>query len=310
MKKILSFAIILTLIAGIAVFGASAESRHGFYIPCDPQIVGSETYGFTNPEGWEQVYAYAYNDHPNWYGAIENAPYPGEPATYEYVEGYGNIYTFSFASGAFKYVTFNDGKGEPPEVEPWEESVLDAAGIGTTYSCEVLWYEELYEHGGSFDIDPDYVLVRLCTDMFTPSPVADALGEDYIIRQPSAEIPFSYNYGIYLPRKGKVMDIAEAFKEGIEGIENALPYISSKELVGDVNCDGNLNVLDATMIQKQLAGLITIENESLDEYRDAPISAISDFDRDGKRTIKDATAIQKHVAGIETGFTTSFPFEK
>ncbi|MBQ3074267.1 MAG: hypothetical protein IJD19_06385 [Ruminococcus sp.] len=298
MKKLLSFLIIITLIAGISAFGASAESQHGFYIPGDPDIVGSETHGFTNPDGWEQVYAYAYNDYPNWYGATENAPYPGVPATYEYVKGYGNIYTISFASGAFKYVTFNDGTGEAPKLEFWKEDVLDAAGIGTAYSCEVLGYEELYEYGGNFNVDPDYVLVRLCTDMFTPSPVADALGEDYIIRQTSAGIPFSYDYGIYLPRQDRVMDIAEAFEEGIEGIENVLPYISSKELVGDVNRDDELNILDATVIQKQLAGLITIENDSLDEYRDAPVGAISDFDRDGKCTVKDATTIQKKLAGL------------
>ncbi len=297
-KKLLSFLIVITLIAGISAFGASAESQHGFYIPGDPDIVGSETHGFTNPDGWDQVYAYAYNDYPNWYGATENAPYPGVPATYEYVKGYGNIYTISFASGAFKYVTFNDGTGEAPKLEFWKEDVLDAAGIGTAYSCEVLGYEELYEYGGNFNVDPDYVLVRLCTDMFTPSPVADALGEDYIIRQTSAGIPFSYDYGIYLPREDRVMDIAEAFEEGIEGIENVLPYISSKELVGDVNRDDKLNILDATVIQKQLAGLITIENDSLDEYRDAPVGAISDFDRDGKCTVKDATTIQKKLAGL------------
>ncbi len=297
-KKLLSFLIVITLIAGISAFGASAESQHGFYIPGDPDIVGSETHGFTNPDGWDQVYAYAYNDYPNWYGATENAPYPGVPATYEYVKGYGNIYTISFASGAFKYVTFNDGTGEAPKLEFWKEDVLDAAGIGTAYSCEVLGYEELYEYGGNFNVDPDYVLVRLCTDMFTPSPVADALGEDYIIRQTSAGIPFSYDYGIYLPREDRVMDIAEAFEEGIEGIENVLPYISSKELVGDVNRDGKLNILDATVIQKQLAGLITIKNDSLDEYRDAPVGAISDFDRDGKCTVKDATTIQKKLAGL------------
>ncbi len=298
MKKLLSFLIIITLIAGISAFGASAESQHGFYIPGDPDIVGSETHGFTNPDGWDQVYVYAYNEYPNWYDATENAPYPGVPATYGYVEGYGNIYAISFASGAFKYVTFNDGTGEAPKLEFWKEDVLDAAGIGTAYSCEVLGYEELYEYGGNFNVDPDYVLVRLCTDMVSPSLVADALGEDYIIRQTSAGIPFSYDYGIYLPRQDRVMDIAEAFEEGIEGIENVLPYISSKELVGDVNRDDKLNILDATVIQKQLAGLITIKNDSLDEYRDAPISAISDFDRDGKCTVKDATAIQKKIAGL------------
>lgn len=58
---------------------------------------------------------------------------------------------------------------------------------------------------------------------------------------------------------------------------------------GDVNGDGNINVLDATEIQKHLAGLVTLTAEQL---------AVSDTDHDGRVSIKDATQIQKYIAGI------------
>lgn len=76
--------------------------------------------------------------------------------------------------------------------------------------------------------------------------------------------------------------------------------------IGDVNRDNELNIKDATEIQKFLAGL----SVSFDEYDDMVVGFeekmngqweryVSDFNRDGVRSIKDATAIQKHVAGLE-----------
>ncbi len=59
--------------------------------------------------------------------------------------------------------------------------------------------------------------------------------------------------------------------------------------IGDVNLDNKVNVKDATLIQKHLASLVTLEGIVLD---------LADYDKDTKITIKDATAIQKFIAGI------------
>lgn len=59
--------------------------------------------------------------------------------------------------------------------------------------------------------------------------------------------------------------------------------------LGDVNLDNNVNVKDATAIQKHIASLIVLEDIALD---------LADYDRDTKITVKDATAIQKFIAGI------------
>ncbi len=62
-------------------------------------------------------------------------------------------------------------------------------------------------------------------------------------------------------------------------------------LLGDVNGDMNVNIKDATMIQKHLAEILYIDEQRL---------SFSDTDMDAQLTIKDATLIQKYLSGIIT----------
>ena len=61
------------------------------------------------------------------------------------------------------------------------------------------------------------------------------------------------------------------------------------DTIGDVNLDGEINIIDATTIQKHLAQLITLDDVAL---------ALADTNSDGKVNIKDATQIQKFLAHI------------
>jgi len=62
-------------------------------------------------------------------------------------------------------------------------------------------------------------------------------------------------------------------------------------ILGDSDRSGEVNVKDATAIQKHLAEIATF---------DEAVLIFSDADMSGNINIKDATAIQKFVAGIET----------
>lgn len=84
------------------------------------------------------------------------------------------------------------------------------------------------------------------------------------------------------------------------GVDVLPVSISTNELVttsftyrfanaGDANVDGNVNIKDATFIQKTLAGITTA---------DSLATFASDFNQDGKISIQDATAIQKQLAGL------------
>lgn len=64
-------------------------------------------------------------------------------------------------------------------------------------------------------------------------------------------------------------------------------------ILGDVNGDKEVNVNDATLIQKVSADLLTLSAE----YAKA-----ADIDGDGSISIKDATLIQKYIVGINTGY--------
>ncbi len=72
---------------------------------------------------------------------------------------------------------------------------------------------------------------------------------------------------------------------------NSEPPVSIK--YGDVNKDGKVNVVDATAIQKNVAGLLSF---------DAQQKQSADVDADTKITVKDATTVQKHSAGIISSF--------
>ena len=81
------------------------------------------------------------------------------------------------------------------------------------------------------------------------------------------------------------------------GGEIALNYIAvqgvttdkTNDKLGDVNLNGVVEITDATMIQRSLAGLVTISERQ---------EKLADTDHSGKMDIIDATTIQRRLAGI------------
>ncbi len=64
-------------------------------------------------------------------------------------------------------------------------------------------------------------------------------------------------------------------------------------LRGDADCDGKVNVKDATAIQKHVADIIKLSTQG---------QANAEVDGSGNLTVKDATMIQKRVAGMNVGW--------
>ena len=65
----------------------------------------------------------------------------------------------------------------------------------------------------------------------------------------------------------------------------------SKQLKGDINNDGKITIVDATIC------LSIIATESIDFTEQE--KARADVDNDGRVSLKDARAILRHIAGIE-----------
>ena len=66
-----------------------------------------------------------------------------------------------------------------------------------------------------------------------------------------------------------------------------------KGILGDVNSDGEVNVMDATLIQKSVVNMITLTDDE---------NIRADVNGDSKVNIKDATAIKKFVVKLETDY--------
>jgi hypothetical protein len=72
--------------------------------------------------------------------------------------------------------------------------------------------------------------------------------------------------------------------------ENNIPFVALNEYeLGDADLNGDINISDATMIQKYLVKLAEFDDTQL---------AVSDVDGDGVITVSDATTIQKYLAGL------------
>ncbi len=166
------------------------------------------------------------------------------------------------------------------------------------------YYSEIYRYRSeatASEATPDYVLIKAYTNEAGPMFAAELLG-DYILRSNNHHFPATFGYLIYLPKTNEIYSLEKAYKLGVEGIENVFTQAKVGELLGDVNYDRKLNIKDATLIQKAIAGLAEIENNDIEgfmwnEEENVPTS-IGDFNCDRKMNVRDATAIQKRIAGL------------
>lgn len=71
----------------------------------------------------------------------------------------------------------------------------------------------------------------------------------------------------------------------------SIPISAAEPLIGDVNGDKKVTILDATLIQRYLASDCELSNTQL---------KAADMNQDGKVSIVDATDIQKHIAGMDS----------
>lgn len=85
--------------------------------------------------------------------------------------------------------------------------------------------------------------------------------------------------------KGSYGSYAEEYAKA-----NNIPFngISAYD-VGDVNMDGGINILDATLVQKYVVGIVELSAEQ---------KHLADYNNDGDITVVDATEIQKFIVHL------------
>lgn len=116
-----------------------------------------------------------------------------------------------------------------------------------------------------------------------------------VTREGKSEIEVSYDL---------FAESGECYMSFEESSVKLSSYISEKAeekeypLLGDANGNGEVNIKDATTIQKATAKLLTLDESTKPR---------ADVNADGKVNVKDATAVQKYIAKIETGFAIGEP---
>ncbi len=132
---------------------------------------------------------------------------------------------------------------------------------------------------------------------YTLIPGAAIMGESqtfnsyFVDTETTAPLVFNTTYTLCLFRideAGKIIGFTKAEVKTIEDEE--VPDNTMR--LGDSNEDNEINIKDATLIQKFIA-----ETETLSEFQ----QVLADVNEDTKVNVKDATVIQKYTAGIDTG---------
>lgn len=167
----------------------------------------------------------------------------------------------------------------------------------------LAYYREGYRYYASDEnreATPDFVLIEAYENISGPAFAAELFG-DYVLQSHEHRFPATFGYFIYLPEENEIYSLQKAFDMGLEGVYTVFTEGKLGRLMGDVNKDRRLTIQDATLIQKALAGLEEIENDTIEAFvysdKENVPTSISDFNRDKKLNIRDATAIQKRIAG-------------
>lgn len=67
-------------------------------------------------------------------------------------------------------------------------------------------------------------------------------------------------------------------------------------LLGDIDGDGDITILDVTLLQKHLADFTKEDGSPILDITDSRVLATADVDHDGSVTVSDVTAIQRYLA--------------
>ena len=127
---------------------------------------------------------------------------------------------------------------------------------------------------------------------------------DRVINSSVGAENFKFGYGIYDVAMGKFVDLYD-IKDDLSfytGLYDVLWDLKIGKPIGDADNDGELTIVDATLIQRYRAKLISDEEIGevywLCDENDREMK-YADADQDGEVTILDATRIQRNLAGLD-----------
>ena len=184
----------------------------------------------------------------------------------------------------------------------------------TGYDPDWVFYDELYYHYDESG-EIDWVLIRANKIAGETSEACAHFGSYFLFGD--FYYGFTLGIGVYNVKGDYFSSVSndpywepdyqfpyenyDGFFEALEALKNMPRGKTCLEflMAGDMDADGEITILDATWIQRLLAGFPYNECGGHATFGAFSQSDMADYDRDGKVTILDATAIQRHLAGLE-----------
>ncbi len=197
---------------------------------------------------------------------------------------------------------YYDSQGELPNAMPTESassyrSKFEDYCDRQFFGAEVLRYKELYQHKDK-NGETDWVLINGFTNGEIPALLNTIIGNRVILLG-SCGIPFDSNYGVYDVKNDTFVDAQSAAHGGYADFVKVFDELGGGRLIGDLDRDNELSVIDVTIIQRCEVNIREYPADNEIKADDGlwrySVKYYSDFDRDGERTILDATRLQRYL---------------
>lgn len=177
-----------------------------------------------------------------------------------------------------------------------------ASSFGSFVSTpDIHQYEELYTHQNS-NGEVDWVLINAHIGEPDPWMGFDIIGNRVRTMGP-CEV-FEFGMAVYDAQEHTFCDLSKTDDySAYPGLDKAIDTFGKGRLLGDIDQDDEITVLDATILMRCAAQITDYPDTDLimpEGYIDSsfkPLTYYSDFNRDGKRNITDATCIQRYLVG-------------
>ena len=178
-----------------------------------------------------------------------------------------------------------------------QEFLYEFAEYCSGYNANIIKYDELYYHYDDND-EIDWALVYGYTNAEAPMLLYRIVG-NRLISAPTCSVPFDARMGVYDVADGKFYDVTDDLLTRYDGLADVYLEMGAGRLIGDIDGDDELTIIDATVIQRCEASIMDYpaDDEVKYTYSDEP-RYYSDFNRDGERDILDATCIQRYLADM------------
>ncbi len=158
-------------------------------------------------------------------------------------------------------------------------------------------YDELYEHMDDSS-NVDWALITAKVNLFDPWEVVGAIkiGNRAIKWWLPGVSGHGFGLFVYDAEQDTFYDIDRVDVDDYEGLVDAFEQLQLGDMVGDVDMDKTISIMDATAIQMYLSNLLDYNpSDNAYEY----VHILGDVDDDGEMSILDATALQMKLALLE-----------